>query len=256
MTLSLTLDLPPASSGVPLCNMLVGKALLNSPRTKQLTEGQLALDSFLARRRQRYQARRKRDNGNRSCEETISDYRGSLGLRKEKDNLFNMHERNCVIRLASIHVPSLKDGSSNPSNPPGLSKATKLDDFSKLDCEELADHVVSQTKVRRARRRKAANVLQKIYKPVLNSSDCRIPKFRTSTPVNSKGSTPISLSPTKSIVEARDKLDGSLEICDRRQGLKAARKVVYWSEKQSAVVTDSGIPPSSPKPGMYSSPCA
>lgn len=257
MTLSLTLDLPPASSGTPFCHMVVGKALLNSPRTKQFTEGQLALDSFLARRRLRYQDRRKglaRECANRSCEETLSDYSPrSLGtpLNRETNNDAFLYKRNCVIRLASIRVPSLNctlDHSSTPSCPLGHAKVDKTGNLSQLNCEELADRIVSQAKVRLKQRKKAANVLQKIYKPVLNSNKSRIPHIRTSTPVNSKDSTPNTLSPSKSTVEAREKLDES----DR--GKKAARKVVYLSERQSEVNKDSGVPgapPSSPKPGEH-----
>lgn len=264
MTLSLSPALPPGNPGtnqLQFCQVVVGKALLNSSRTRAISEGQLALESFLERRRQRYQARRKgltREFANTSCEETIySSKHDSIGTSFNKDtkeSLF-LHERNCVIRLASINVPSMKDSTRTIDHSSPHDKITKLEDFSRLDCEELAHHVVSQAKVRLKKRKKAANVLDKIYKPMLNSSQSRAPMFRTSTPASSKSSTPKSHSPSKHIIEAKERLSRSLELengGEQKHGLKAVRKVVYWSEKQSTMAKDSGvpcIPPPSPKPG-------
>lgn len=263
MTLSLSPVLPPANSGpdqVRFCQMVVGKALLNSRRTKEISEGQLALESFLARKRQKYQTRRKglaKECVSTSCEETLNsskhDSIGTSFTKDTKESLF-MHERNCMIRLASISVPSMNDGTRAINHSSPKARATKLRDFSQLDCEELAHHVVSQAKVRLRRRKKAANVLQKLYKPVLNSNQSRPPMFRTSTPANSKSSTPHLLSPSKQITEAREVLNKSLDLesgSEHRQGLKPVRRVVNWSEKQSTKAKDSGIPcvpPSSPEP--------
>ena len=268
MTLSLSLCPHQSSSGVDQTQMVVGKALLNSPKTKEVSEGQLALESFLARRRRKYHAKIARGSANTSCEEPLpsSSFKhesmgASLLSREAKESLF-LHKRNCVARLASISVPSMKDGLAARSidhDSPHTGGA-KLADFSQLDCEELAQHVVSRAKVRLKRRKKrAANVLQNIYKPVLNSSPSRPlpphpPPIRASTPINSKTSTPKFLSPSKPITEAREKLIKPLEQenaeSDQRPGLKAVRKVVYWSERQSTIAGDSGIPcvpPSTPK---------
>lgn len=240
MTFSLTLLPSSGADQAPFCcHMVVGKALLNRPPTKQLTEGQIALESFLARRRQKYQARRN-GSAKDSCEED-----------KETER-FYVHQRNSVIRLVSLKEgprPLIRPTRTlNPSSPIWNAKETKLEDFSRLECEVLADRVVSQAKVRLKRRKRAANVLQKIYKPL---SDSKVSTFRTSTPTNSKSSTPKSLSPSKNI----QRLNRSLEVesgGEERRGLKAVRKVVFWSEKQSAMTKDSGVPcvpPPSPKPG-------
>lgn len=245
MTLSLTLPPSAGTDQAPFCcQMVVGKALLNRPPPKQFSEGQLALESFLTKRRQKYQARRI-DLAKHSCEENTCR---SSALEKE----INVHQRNSIIRLAA-----LKDGPRplihpcrmiNLSSPVQNTKETKLEDFSQLECEVLADRVVSRAKVRLKRRKKAANVLQKLYKPMSNSSHSKAPTFRTSTPTNSKSSTPKFLSPSKSV----QRLNRSLEVGEDRQGLKVGRKVVYWSEKQSAMAKDAGVPsvpPPSPKPG-------
>lgn len=267
MTLSLSLCPPQAGADQP--QMVVGKALLNIPRTKEVSEGQMALESFLAKRRRRYLTRIASGSANASLEEALpspgfkdGSIDASLLGREAKDNLFLL-ERNCVVRLASLSLPSMKDGC--PNHTPGMAihdsshtGATKLGDFSRLDCEELAHHVVSQAKVRlKRRKKKAANVIQNLYKPVLCSSPSRLPQpplIMTSTPINSKTSTPKFLSPSKPITEAR-KFNKPLKQensgSDQKPGQKAVRKVVYWSEKQSMTAKDSGIPcvpPSTPMP--------
>lgn len=239
-----------AADQPPFCShLVVGKACLNIPPTKESTEGQLALESFLARRRQKYQARR---NGlaRNSFEESICD--GSFSDKEA--GRFDVHDRNRVIRLAILkHGPMPLHHATRTLSPVQNAKEAKLDDFSRLDCEVLADRVVSRAKVRLKRRKKTANVLQKIYKPSLNSSQCKVPTFRTSTPTNSKSSTPKSLSPSKTI----QRLNRSLEVVesgseDRRSSLKVVRKVVYWSEKQSAMAKDSGVPCVPPSSPMHS----
>lgn len=269
----LILTLPSASSGAnPFCHMLVGKASLNPPLTKQFTPGQLALESFLARRRLKYQAKRTREYAATTVIDT--SYESSGGCIE----IVNRHERTCGARLASLN---LKDRSIGTIRDPlrttyghlGCAKGTKLEDFNSLNCEELADRVVSQAKVR-LKRQKRANVLQNIYKPISCPHQGKNPTVWHSTPRNSKSNTPKSLSPSKSTAMTpspskitntpppakitREDWNKSLEL-ERSDpapgGLKVARKVVFWSEKQSATAKDSGVPgvpPSSPTHGKSS----
>jgi hypothetical protein len=227
--------------------MFVGKAPLYHPRAKEITAGQLALESFLARRRQKYQARRASESVNNSCEESILSLKCdsvNTSFTREARNSF-VHERNCVVRLASL---SVKDGASSQfsktiKQDSPYSKVMKLKDLSQVDCEELARHVVSRAKVRLKRRKKAANVLQKIYRPTLDSSSPSKPPppLRTSTPTNSN--TPKTRSPSKPIVE---RLNKSLDLDDPKR--ITCRKVLRGPEKQPVMAADPGVPPTSSKP--------
>ena len=176
-----------------------------------------------------------------------------------------MHERSsCLSHLVALR---LRDKSTQRHETLGLHKQrsrsflvrraqqAKLEDFS---CEELAERVVSQAKVRLKRQKRAANVLQKIYQPKAITLSPATAAFRTSTPVGSKSSTPKSLSPVKNAVNTTspERPNRSLRSAEggrSRECPVAVSKVVYWSEKQSSVEKDSGIPsvpPSTPKQGQ------
>ena len=255
--------------------MVVGKAHLNAPPTKQVTDGQLALQSLLAKRRQRYHAKRKRERGSGVDTNKAIENGGILIDNTAKEGIRNVHEKRSVLCLASnLHVQSMRahsDGvihhpagnnrvdmvyTTNPSTRSGSNLAT-------LDCEELADRVVSKAKVRLKRRKRMISTIRKISTNPSSPQLTGTSAIRASTPILlhpvPKASTPISLSPVKKEHVAEPvkrilnlSLDSALTNArngSNKCGLKA-KKVVYLSEKQSITSKDTGIPcvpPSSPQ---------
>ncbi len=209
--------------------LVVGKALLNSPPTKQVTESQQALASFLARKRERYKNRLNTSSeskgGDRSSTNSLRCFipasrstPAELSGRRGSSNY--LHESKCILRIASLDSQTLyshsngANGNSNEArwiNQPGRREGYSQkdgnisisSDFAKLGSEELADRVVSHARLRRRNKRRTAVIQREIQRPVINlhhRTDLHqqrpaVPILRTSTPIP-LGSTH-SQSPTK-----------------------------------------------------------
>lgn len=273
----LALSLPPApargKTERDFCPVVVGKALLNPPPTRQINASQKALASFLARKHERFRARRKQGlegqlGGGSSLDVSLEENNGALSgndgatwnksavwngsatfLREEKDAV----QERCAFQMASVDL--------HQNQPQRTRKTHKLnpDDLIKLNCEELAEKVVSRVKTRlrhcSRRRRSGADVLRNhADKPISEVVDI----VRSSTPVPSLSntSTPLSLSPLKKehTRPSNSSLNRSFEEPSSlsTSGLRVAKKVICFSEKQSATCKDTGIPnvpPSTPRTG-------
>lgn len=267
MSITLALALPPAfggASGSCYCHMVVGKAHLNTPPTKQVTESQVALRSLLEKRRERYHAKRRERYGGIPSENTIIT----------KEGVRTTHEKRSVLCLES-KLQSMKGHSDGVVHHPsgnlcvGYASITNPgSNLARLNCEELADRVVSKAKVRlkRHKRSRMANTFREVCKTPMNPSTPRLVGtsiIRASTPIplHSKTSMPISRSPAvkkEHVIEPVNLLNLSLDSAglaitnvNNKRGLKVKKVlVVYLSEKQSITSKDTGIPcvpPSSPQ---------
>lgn len=243
--------------------MIVGKAFLNTPPRREPSGSQLALEALLERRRQRYQARR-RDGGDTGSSAAsmllLNSSDGALHFPVDRIRDEDDDRRSCISHLVALRLRDKAQQhealrvQKQKSRSFLVRRVTKLEDAS---CEELAERVVSQAKVRLKRQKRAANVLQKIYQPKTTAPAGPAgpagpaTAFRTSTPINSKSTTPKSLSPAKAATDTPERPNRSLRLAEgSREHPVAVRKVVYWSERQSNVEKDSGVPcvpPSTPK---------
>lgn len=257
-----------------LCHMIVGKAFLNSPRPKQSTESQQSLASFLARKRESYQASRRgrlakrcASTGNTSTTNIsyITDTSSQNtswddGEKNIGDSLALVHRRNCILNLTSLNVRPLKDHRVVPPCHLHRSVHTSLvsqhagnktigDDFIELDSAELAERVVTRAKVRLKQRKKRARMLQEVYQPVPKVHQGRVPIIRSSTPVDlSLSSSPVKEFNTIETKTRKLSRNTPLE-SEGCPDLKAPRRIVYLSERQSLMSKDAGIPnvpPSTP----------
>lgn len=270
MSITLALALPPPFGGASRsshCHMVVGKARLNVPPIKQATESQLALQSLLAKRREKYHAKRKGVR-ERCCSVATNQLIENGGIPSEntaKEEIRATHERRSVLCLAS-KLQSMKarnDGVvHHPTGNINVNASTinprSESDIATLDCEELADRVVSKAKVRLKCCKRMSNTF---YKTPMNPSSPHLvatSTIRASTPILSlsKTSTPISRSPVKKlelehVAEPLNlSLDSAIMSVSNKRGFNKVKKVVYLSEKQSITSKDTGIPfvpPSSPQ---------
>lgn len=214
-------DLPPPAFSHQL---IIGKALLNSPPAKQTSASQQALASFLAKKRERYKSKlnnsldsRLQTNGaqrsNRASPPThvLVSYSSPFELTSspQKDAcLDHLHESKCTLRIASLDSQTLYSHNNKAKSEKLAQRSPQKDidrglntsiDFVKLGSEELADRVVSGARLRRRNRKKSNSIIQReVLRPLIKLHHERptAPPFRTSTPI--PPSSPSSSTPSKS----------------------------------------------------------
>ena len=291
----MSLVLAPTAAGgrgqAAFCPMIVGKALLNSPPTRQLSDGQQALSSFLNRKRERYLARRQKkhetlnnntsgdvsfeDEPSTTAREYWSTTASSVHVSKMEER--DPHQDRCVLRLASLslHSPSAQHLTNHRrANPQLIVHAsthsptkTNLDDLITLDCEELAEKVVSRARVRLRHCKKRRASINEPCKPVVRqpNTNKRTDTIRCSTPVSSHStsSTPFSRSPIKTEGVSTRAIASSLNLNRSFEEtlsnpsvsrLKVAKRIVLFSEKQSDTCRETGVPnvpPTTPNASEY-----
>ena len=279
---------PGLSFSAPICRpLLVGKAPLNSPPTKQVTESQQSLTCFLAKKRERYKSklntssesngrdgsrRRRRSSGDSSqCSVHVSQ----SAPVQSCSSLNHLHESKCIMRIASFDSQTLYGHTNGGDGTGRWTKAyhTKIpekdpnakttpDDFVKLGSEELADRVVSRARLRRRNKKRTAVIHREVTRPVIKLNHQRPPGVvRTSTPLplSSSNTTPSQSPSKKEQVETKTSnlslsksQDGS-EVTRALQPKAAVKKVVFLSEKQSGMSKETGVPnvpPSTPRTGI------
>lgn len=295
------LSLPPGPGPVhgaekPLPGpMIVGKAYLNSPLSRQISAGQQALASYMTKKRERYLARKRKssrqlkttesadvsyeESVNTSAEYVWSKSATALGATTLGATTLGAttlgitsEERKCILCLATLNLRSSKYKTSGNTAVNPLQKSPHLrckctrankDNLAKLNCKELAEKVVSRAKVRLKHRskKKSEDILRDIYMPT--KRPIKAAGFvRSSTPVltRSANTTPLSLSPLKdegaSAKSSNLSLNRSFEEPANdlsTSSLRVAKKVICFSEKQSPLCKETGVPnapPSTPKAGI------
>ena len=232
---------------VPFCPIIAGKAQpISTQRGSKSTvpKRQPAFTSLLSKRRSRY---RKRKVSSRQRVNSESDPKKSLEHsttnRVSIDPLRSDEESLHLQQIELLHIHGTDDQPIQDSKRSGDMISSN---FVRMGCKELADHVVTNTKVRLKKRRKRPNMLNDpACKPVLLCQRkpvllcqrkpvivChRLPRVCCSSrPTSSKKPT------------SKDSIRTSLES-------RAIKKVVYLSESHSVTPKETGIPnvpPSTP----------